>query len=258
MNAGALRNLLQEVAGGACSPEAALERLRMLPFVEAGDTLADTHRAIRVGLPEVVFGRHKTAIQVSEALELLHQAHGHALATHVSAEMADQMKMRFQGATHDPVSSLFAVGRMERVVSSRSVAVVCAGTSDIPVAEEAAQTLEFAGREVRRVRDVGVAGLHRLLARLDFIRQSGVIIAIAGMEGVLPGVLAGLVSQPVIAVPTSVGYGTNLGGWAALLAMLNSCSSGLGVVNIDNGFGAAVLALRILATAENGQNERMN
>jgi NCAIR mutase (PurE)-related protein len=132
--------------------------------------------------------------------------------------------------------------------------VVCAGTSDLPVAEEAAQTLEFAGAGVQRVRDVGVAGLHRLLSKLDDLRQSRVIIAIAGMEGALPGVLAGLVKQPVIAVPTSAGYGANLGGFTALLGMLNSCSGGLGVVNIDNGFGAAVLALRILRAHKSGQD----
>lgn len=254
MNAGSLRTLLQDVAAGVCSPAAALEKLRTLPFTEGASTLSDTHRAIRVGLPEFVFGRHKTAAQVAEALEALHQAHGHALATHVSADMATELKSRFGDGKHDAVSGLFSLGRMERVASSGQVAVVCAGTSDLPVAEEAAQTLEFAGCEVNRVRDVGVAGLHRLLARLEIIRQSRVVIAIAGMEGALPGVVAGLVRQPVIAVPTSVGYGTNLGGWSALLAMLNSCSSGLGVVNIDNGFGAAVLALRILAASDKGQD----
>jgi hypothetical protein len=135
-----------------------------------------------------------------------------------------------------------------------TVAVVCAGTSDLSVAEESAQTLEFAGTKVLRVRDVGVAGLHRLLAKLEIIRECKVVIAIAGMEGALPGVVSGLVSAPVIAVPTSVGYGTNLNGLSALLTMLNSCSGGMGVVNIDNGFGAAVLALRILNANEVGRN----
>ena len=143
---------------------------------------------------------------------------------------------------------------MSAKMTTGTVAVVCAGTSDIPVAEEAAQTLEFAGVTATRVYDAGVAGLHRLLSKLELLRQSRVIIAIAGMEGALPSVVGGLVAQPVIAVPTSVGYGANFGGLSALLAMLNSCSSGIGVVNIDNGFGAAMLAIRILQTTETGQN----
>jgi NCAIR mutase (PurE)-related protein len=156
---------------------------------------------------------------------------------------------QFPQGRYDAVSSVFAIGRMKAQTNPQSIAVVCAGTSDLNVAEEAAQTLEFAGARVERVRDVGVAGLHRLLGKLELIRESRIVIAIAGMEGALPGVLAGLVSAPVIAVPTSVGYGASLGGISALLTMLNACSSGIGVVNIDNGFGAAVLALRILNSA---------
>ncbi len=254
MNATPLRALLEELAKGDCTPEGAFEKLCTLPFSEAAQTLADTHRAIRVGLPEIIFGRHKTAQQVIEAMDALQKAHGHALATHVSPEMAVDIQKRFPDGRHDQLSSLFSLGRMEPATTPGIVAVVCAGTSDIPVAEEAAQTLEFAGRKVSRVRDVGVAGLHRLLAKLDVLRESGVIIAIAGMEGALPGVIGGLVSQPVIAVPTSVGYGANFGGVSALLTMLNACSSGIGVVNIDNGFGAAVLALRILAASETRKN----
>lgn len=252
MNSGTLRVLLEDLARGGLTPEAAFEKLRTLPFTEGAQTLADTHRAIRAGLPEVVFGRHKTGEQVAEALEALVNAHGHALVTHVSKDMAAGLRKRFPDGRHDPVSGLFSIGRMEPATSAGTAVVVCAGTSDLPVAEEAAQTLEFAGRNVRRVRDAGIAGLHRLLAKLDVIRESRVVIAIAGMEGALPGVIGGLVSQPVIAVPTSVGYGSSFGGLSALLAMLNSCSSGIGVVNIDNGFGAAVLALRILNADENG------
>jgi NCAIR mutase (PurE)-related protein len=196
----------------------------------------------------VVFARNKTAAQVIEAMTALNRAHGHALATHVSSEMAAALQVKFPGAVYDEVSHLFAVGRMEPKKEVGRVAVICAGTSDLPVAEEAAQTLEFAGVPVQRVRDAGVAGLHRLLNKLPMLRESDVIIAVAGMEGALPGVVAGLVAQPVIAVPTSVGYGTNLEGVSALLTMLNSCAGGLGVVNIDNGFGAAMLALRILRT----------
>jgi NCAIR mutase (PurE)-related protein len=246
MNADTLRALLRKIADGQFAPDAALEQLRTLPFTQAAETLADTHREIRSGLPEVVFARSKTEAQVAEALEALVKAHGHALATHVSAEMAEGLVKKFSDGKYESTSSLLAIGRMKPCGESSSIAVVCAGTSDLSVAEEAAQTLEFAGAKVQRVRDVGVAGLHRLLGKLEVIRENKIVIAIAGMEGALPGVLAGLVAAPVIAVPTSVGYGVSFDGIAALLTMLNACSSGIGVVNIDNGFGAAVLALRIL------------
>ena len=252
MNGETLRALLRQVAEGLATPDAALERLRTLPFTECAQTLADTHREIRVGLPEVVYGRHKTPEQIGEAFASLLQAHGHALATHVSSDTAAILSREFPHGRHDVTASLFAVGCMAPRKDAGAVAVVCAGTSDLPVAEEAARTLEFAGATVQRVRDVGVAGLHRLLAKLEIIRSCRVVVAIAGMEGALPGVISGLVSAPVVAVPTSVGYGTNLGGWSALLTMLNACSGGMGVVNIDNGFGAAVLALRILTSGKAG------
>jgi pyridinium-3,5-biscarboxylic acid mononucleotide synthase len=246
MNSDALLKLLKRVSDHSCTVNDALEKMRDLPFTEAAQTLADTHREIRTGLPEVVFARHKTADQIAEALNALHSAHGYALATHVPQEMTASLSAQFPGAAYDAVSKLFALGRMEPKKNTGTVAVICAGTSDLPVAEEAAQTLEFAGIPVSRVRDAGVAGLHRLLDKLPVLRGSSVIIAIAGMEGALPGVVAALVSQPVIAVPTSIGYGASFAGVSALLTMLNSCSGGLGVVNIDNGFGAALLAIRIL------------
>ena len=246
MNAASVELLLHRVAEGRCSVSDAIKQFAVLPFTEAADTLADTHREIRSGLPEVVFAQSKTEAQVAEAFGALVRVHGYALATHVSSGMAEGLMKKFSDGKHDATSSLFHIGRMSPRSESGSIAVVCAGTSDLPVAEEAAQTLEFAGAKVQRLRDVGVAGLHRLLGKLEVIRESKVIIVIAGMEGALPGVLAGLVSAPVIAVPTSVGYGAALDGFAALLTMLNACSSGIGVVNIDNGFGAAVLALRIL------------
>jgi NCAIR mutase (PurE)-related protein len=246
MNESKLRDLLAQVSEGVLPPEQALERLRTLPFVEAGQVLADTHRVIRQGFPEAVFAEGKTLAQTTDALTSLVVAHGCALATRVSAESAALLLRRFPAGVYDEVSKLYRIGEMGGAFLSGPVAVVCAGTSDLPVAEEAAQTLEFAGARVNRITDVGVAGLHRVLARLDDLRSASVVIAIAGMEGALPSVLGGLVAAPVIAVPTSVGYGANLGGISALLGMLNSCASGLMVVNIDNGFGAAVAALRVL------------
>lgn len=241
-----LNELLKGVAEGRVGIEEATERLKGLPFVEAPGLMLDTHRALRLGLPEVVYGRHKTGEQIRDALRILTEHHGYALATWVAPEQAAALSVTFPEGRHDPVSRLFQVGQMPIPAKVETVAVVCAGTSDLPVAEEAAQTVEFAGHRVIRAQDVGVAGLHRLLARLESLREARVIIAVAGMEGALPSVLAGLVRQPVIAVPTSVGYGASLGGLTALLAMLNSCSTGIGVVNVDNGFGAAMLALRMV------------
>lgn len=246
MNEGKLGELLGQVADGTLSAEQALERLRVLPFAEAGQVLADTHRVIRQGFPEAVYAEGKTLEQTSDALAALVAAHGCALATRVNAEMAGALLQRFPTGCYDGVSRLYRIGRMSGDFKALTVAVVCAGTSDVPVAEEAAQTLEFAGVKVMRITDVGVAGLHRLLARLDDVRAASLVIAVAGMEGALPSVLGGLVAAPVIAVPTSVGYGANLRGIAALLGMLNSCASGLSVVNIDNGFGAAMAAIRML------------
>jgi len=246
MNESKLHDLLAQVSDGKLPPDQALERLRTLPFAESGQVLADTHRVIRQGFPEAVYAAGKTLTQTSDALTALVAAHGCALATRVSPEMAALLLQRFPTGSYDGVSRLYRVGQMERPFQSATVAVVCAGTSDVPVAEEAAQTLEFAGARVKRITDVGVAGLHRLLARLDDLRAASLVIAIAGMEGALPSVLGGLVAAPVIAVPTSIGYGAHLSGFSALLTMLNSCASGLTVVNIDNGFGAAVAALRIL------------
>lgn len=246
MNESKLADLLAQVSAGTLLPDQALESLRTLPFAESGQVLADTHRMIRQGFPEAVYAEGKTLTQTTDALTALVAAHGGALATRVTAEAASSMLQRFPTGSYDSVSRLYRIGQMNGTFSSAPVAVVCAGTSDLPVAEEAAQTLEFAGAQVNRITDVGVAGLHRLLTRLDELRAASVVIAIAGMEGALPSVLGGLVAAPVIAVPTSVGYGANLHGISALLSMLNSCASGLTVVNIDNGFGAAVAALRIL------------
>ena len=201
----------------------------------------DLQRLERQGFPEVVFARGKTRAQIVEALQRLVEAHGHALATGVAEDLE-------LGGHYDACSRLYRLGTMPR--RTGKPCVISAGTSDQPVAEEAAQTLEYLGYETQRISDVGVAGLHRLLSRLDEIKQAQVVIVIAGMEGALASVVGGLVAQPVIAVPTSVGYGTSYEGIASLLAMLNSCAGGVAVMNIDNGFGAAIHAHRIFQMAQ--------
>jgi pyridinium-3,5-biscarboxylic acid mononucleotide synthase len=198
----------------------------------------DTDRLQRQGFPEVVYGRGKTRQQMIDALTGLHQAHGHALATRVEEDL------QLPGGHYDPASKLYRIGHMPE--RAGKPLVVSAGTADQPVAEEAAQTLEFLGYQTQRIADVGVAGLHRLLSRLNDLNAGDLLIVVAGMEGALPSVVGGLVSQPLIAVPTSTGYGSGAQGIAALLSMLNSCAAGITVVNIDNGFGAALAAHRIL------------
>lgn len=210
------------------------------------DLNLDFDRLQRQGFPEVVFARGKTAEQTTEALQRLNAAHGHALATGVLPAIAEAVQDSLNQGSYDAASKLYRIGQMP-LRAGRPV-VVSAGTSDQPVAEEAAQTLEYLGYHTVRVCDVGVAGLHRLTARLEDLRNSSVIIVVAGMEGALASVVGGLVSQPVVAVPTSVGYGSSFEGLAALLAMLNSCAAGVAVMNIDNGFGAAMMAARILQT----------
>jgi NCAIR mutase (PurE)-related protein len=247
MNETRLRDLLTQVSEGKLPADSALDRLRTLPFTEAGDVLADTHRLIRQGFPEAVFAEGKSLTQVTDALAALVAAHGSAIATRVPDQMAAVLLQRFPTGSYDAVSRLYRIGQMERSGTHSQVVVVSAGTSDQPVAEEAAQTLAFAGVKVTRVNDVGVAGLHRVLSKLDLLRSASLIIVVAGMDGALPSVIGGLVAQPVIAVPTSIGYGASLRGIAALLTMLNSCASGVTVMNIDNGYGAAVAALRVLS-----------
>ena len=246
--------LLVAVQGGALSPAEALERLRFMPAEDLGEAVLDHHRTLRAGAPEVVLGEWKTAEQIARLLGAL-AAHGSgALATRVSPEKAAHVLAAVPGAQYRELARAVVVwppGREAATAGTADaseaavVAVVCAGTSDLPVAEEAVVTLEFLGHPVTRVTDVGVAGLHRLFPHLERLRQAAVIVVAAGMEGALPSVIAGLVHRPVIAVPTSVGYGVSQGGYAALLGMLSSCAAGVLVVNIDNGFGAAVGAARI-------------
>ncbi len=211
------------------------------------DFFLDFHRENRSGFPEAIFGAGKTSNQVVKIFQLLLEKSGKALATRCSPETLIELQKAIPEVSVDTGAGLAWYNPGSKKVTGKStVAILAAGTSDLPVAEEAAITLEFSGFSVQRQYDIGVAGIHRLFGKLEEIREADVIIAVAGMEGALPSVVAGLVSAPVIAVPTSVGYGASFQGLAALLAMLNSCSAGVSVVNIDNGFGAAVAAVRIL------------
>lgn len=250
LNAAQLKQLLKEVESGARPTEdahtAIMAALATPPFEDLGFARVDHQRAARQGFPEVIFCAGKTAAQVAEIAARIHQAGSTLLATRADATIFDAVKSRVRAAQWNETARLiFAHG--EDAPSLPGVAgVLCAGTSDLPVAEEAALSLEIMGAKVHRICDVGVAGLHRLLAEVDTIRACDVLIVCAGMEGALPSVVGGLVDAPVIAVPTSVGYGASFGGVAALLGMLNTCASGVAVMNIDNGFGAAAFAASIL------------
>jgi NCAIR mutase (PurE)-related protein len=239
-----LRALLDDVAAGRVAPEAAASQLAIATGTGVTDAIVDLARAARTGVPEVVLGEWKTAEQIAAILRALAAGGRGALATRVNADKADAIVGVVAGARYDAVARTIVIEATEAPARCGAIAIVCAGTSDLPVAEEAAVTASFLGAEVRRVVDVGVAGLHRLLARIDIIRDADAAIVVAGMEGALPSVVAGLVDVPLIAVPTSVGYGVGAGGLVALAAMLSSCAPGVTVVNIDNGFGAAVAAVR--------------
>ena len=237
-----LRKLLEEVSTGKVEIDAALEQLRTLPFEAISDfALLDNHRALRRGFPEVILAEGKTPEQVLKIFERLATHSDRVLATRVSQELYQAIGDQLPEATYYPISRMLILNRSEQE-RKPGILVVTGGTSDIPVAEEAAMTAELMGNCVERLFDVGVAGLHRLLSQQEQIQKARVIVAVAGMEGALASVVAGLVSVPVIAVPTSVGYGASFHGLAALLAMLNSCANGIAVVNIDNGFGAGYMA----------------
>jgi NCAIR mutase (PurE)-related protein len=249
MDTDKLRKLLTEVQGGGVSVDQALDRLRALPYDDIGYARLDVHRPLRQGLPEVVFCQNKTAEQATGILERLWAHHDRVMATRVSAEMATAIRTRLPEARYDLTSRLLTLIRTEAISSDGDapyVMVVTGGTSDLPVAEEAAQTAEFLGSRVERAYDVGVAGVHRLLDEYERLAAADVVISVAGMEGALTSVVGGLVGCPVIGVPTSVGYGAHFEGVAPLLAMLNSCAPGVAVVNIDNGFGAGLYAHLIL------------
>lgn len=248
MRAEQLETLLADVAAGRVAPDVALERLRHLPFEDLPFARIDHHRALRQGQPEVVFCEGKTPEQVLAICERLAAMTDSFLGTRCSEEHAAALRATFPRAVWTPLARtvhLLPEGAGQAPRAPGSILVVSAGTSDLPVAEEAAVVAEVFGHRVERLVDVGVAGLHRLLASGDRLRGADVVIVVAGMEGALPSVVGGLVAAPVIAVPTSVGYGAAFGGLAALLGMLNSCAAGVTVVNIDNGFGAAAAASRI-------------
>jgi len=241
MDEQALRRLLGRLTAGKASLEEAVAALKGAPFERLGDVATvDTHRALRTGMPEVVLAERKTAAQVAAIARRI-AARGPLLVTRLSKEKAGPARRAVRGSTYDPVSRTLRRGRMD-VPARGPVAVCCAGTSDLPVCEEAVVTLEVMGVEALRIYDVGVAGLHRLLARREELDRARAVIVVAGMEGALPSVVGGLVGRPVIGVPTSVGYGAHLGGLAPLLTMLNSCAPNVTVVNVDNGFGAAFVA----------------
>ena len=248
MRAEQIESLLAEVAAGRLTPKAALDRLRHLPFEDLPFARIDHHRSLRQGQPEVVFCEGKTPDQVVAICERLEAVDGMFLGTRASESVAARLRDRFPRMLWNPLARtvhLPPAERPERAPVTGSILVVSAGTSDLPIAEEAAVVAEAFGHAVERLVDVGVAGMHRLLAAGEQLQRARVVIVVAGMEGALPSVVGGLVSAPVIAVPTSVGYGASFGGLAALLAMLNSCAAGVTVVNIDNGFGAAAAASRI-------------
>jgi pyridinium-3,5-biscarboxylic acid mononucleotide synthase len=242
-----LEGLLGEVAAGRLAPKAALDRLRHLPYEELPFARIDHHRALRQGHPEVVFCEGKTADQIVAICERLEAATGSFLGTRATEAVAARLKTRFPGLVWNSLARTVHLPSKTQVSGKEAgtILVASAGTSDLPVAEEAAVVAAAFGHPVERLVDVGVAGLHRLLAAGGRLEQARVVIVVAGMEGALPSVVGGLVAGPVIAVPTSVGYGASFGGLAALLAMLNSCAAGVTVVNIDNGFGAAAAASRI-------------
>jgi hypothetical protein len=240
----ALTRLLEDIRDGKITVEHGAGRLRDLPYMDLGHTKFDLHRPLRNGFPEVIYGEGKTPEQVGEIFTRMGD-HTNILATRVSAEMAEHVLRVCPDAEHNATGRTLTLTRTPVEYRDGEIAIVTAGTSDLPVAEEALDTCRMLGSHASIVCDVGVAGIHRLLERVEQLRKARVIIVIAGMEGALASVVGGLVSQPIIAVPTSVGYGASFSGLSALLGMLTSCASGVSVVNIDNGFGAACAACKI-------------
>ena len=245
MNQKQLRELLEAVKDGTSSPDQALEQLEHMPFEDLGFAKVDHHRALRHGMPEVVLARGKTTEEVREISQRLLERSPNLLVTRANEEVAAEIKQLDQQAEYFARCGAIRVWRDRQILGKSKIAVICAGTADLPVAEEARVTAEVMGNQIDTIYDVGVAGIHRLLSNIDRLKSARVIVCCAGMEGALPSAVGGLVAVPIIAVPTSVGYGASFNGLAALLGMLNSCSSNVSVVNIDNGFGAAYVATLI-------------
>jgi len=248
-----LLDVLARVRAGTLAPEEAASILRDLPYAEVahavGQSVIDHHREIRTGVPELVYGASKTVDQIAAALRELARVAGAAIATRVDADKGRAVQREVEGAVYHDVARVVALGTPAGRPPARPIAVICAGTSDLAVAEEAALVTEFLGARTIRIHDVGVAGIHRLLGRIADLRDAAVVIAVAGMEAALPSVLGGLIAQPIIAVPTSVGYGVSIDGLVALGSMLSSCAPGITAVNIDNGVGAAVAAVKVARLA---------
>src|SRR5262245_3641093 len=246
MNPDRLHALLESLRRGEIGTDQAIEQLAHLPFVDVPDARFDTHRALRMGLPEVIYAPGKTAQQIADIANALRGARQDVLVTRLEAEPAARLRALLGTGDYDSVARTYWLGPSQvAAVGKGTIAVVCAGTADLPVAQEAVRVARYFGNKVELLADVGVAGLHRLLAASETLRSARVLVVVAGMEGALPSVVGGLVDKPVIAVPTSVGYGASFGGVAALLGMLTSCASNVCVVNIDNGFGAAYVATLI-------------
>jgi pyridinium-3,5-biscarboxylic acid mononucleotide synthase len=242
LNAEAIRRIFVEVRKGRLAPDEAVDRLRHLPFEDLGFAKVDHHRALRAGMPEVILGEGKTPVQVAQIFSRLAKHGGNILATRTSPQQFAAVRKKAPKAEYRELARAVVLRREQKKYGKGTIAVVSAGTSDIPVAEEAVVTAEVMGNDVERLYDVGVAGIHRLLANRGALTRARVVVVCAGMEGALPSVVGGLIGVPVIAVPTSVGYGAAFNGLAALLGMMNSCASNVSVVNIDNGFGAGYVA----------------
>lgn len=245
MTPGEAKEILRRFRAGELDETAVLAAFETPKVADLGFAHVDLQRGVRTGFPEVIFGAGKTPEQVAKIAEQILRREDRLLITRISATHFAEVQKLAGDAIHHEIAHCITVSRSEQAKRAGTIAVVCAGTSDLPVAEEAAITAEIMGNTVARISDVGVAGLHRLLARIEEIRRANVVVVVAGMEGALPSVVAGLVDRPIVAVPTSIGYGANFGGLSALLTMLNSCGSGVTVVNIDNGFGAGFAASQI-------------
>ena len=248
MDAESLQKLLEAVANGEVSPDNALENLKHFDFESVGDfAKVDHHRQLRTGFPEVIWGQDKTPDQIAEIMTAMRQRTAVVMATRIETEVAEILSAKVPDLNYYARARICAIhpDKIEPIHPGK-ITILTAGTADLPVAEEAAVTAELGGFAVERLWDVGVAGIHRLLSHRELVQAADILIVVAGMEGALPSVVAGIADCPVIGVPTSIGYGASFGGVSALLTMLNSCAVGIGVVNIDNGFGAAMLAGQIL------------